>query len=105
MQIDVEVNYSTNDYHWLCFRHAVQEAMRGGNVMVEVTDYIMLCSLCEAELEESAEKHEEWYKNYVNKLEESSSPPPKTFRERQREEAELYFAKHGKEIGLDDEND
>ena len=39
MQLNVQVRFYTADYPWLCFRHAIEEAVKGVEVSVEVDDY------------------------------------------------------------------
>lgn len=70
--MELTVKYSSKDYVFLCFRHAVQEAMRGENIDVEIIDMNYLdrmtsgCSLCDMAEQEQDNRLEEWYKNYLD---------------------------------------
>ena len=65
------IEYSSATYSWLCFRHAVQEAMRGEDVKTEIVDAGSLkmttdsCSLCEMVEDMEEGGMDEWYKKYI----------------------------------------
>ena len=39
MQLALEIRYYTEEYPWLCFRHAVEEANKGQSVKTEIDDF------------------------------------------------------------------
>lgn len=81
MKINVEIRYRTFEYPWLCFRHAVQEAMRGIEVATEIDDFSgddyhgrITCGLCDSEAQKSEEEHLRWYNNYRAQIERDEEP-------------------------------
>jgi len=57
MNINLQVRFYTEDYSWLCFRHAVQEASKGKDVKTEIDEYDVeyyggptFCLLCSQEI-------------------------------------------------------
>lgn len=39
MELNIRIRYSTESASWLCFRHAVQRAMKGEDVSTDVNNY------------------------------------------------------------------
>jgi hypothetical protein len=39
MDINLKIKFSTDTERWLCFRHAVQAALRGEDVKTEIDDF------------------------------------------------------------------
>lgn len=74
--MNLRIKYSSSTYSWLCFRHAVQEAMRGDDVKTEIVDsgYIEemtdSCSLCDMAEKKDEDSMDEWYKKYLARTEE-----------------------------------
>jgi len=68
--MELTTKYSSKIYEVLCFRHAVQEAMRGENIDVTVIDANHLqhmfssCFLCDAENKKSEKSLLDWYHNF-----------------------------------------
>lgn len=69
--MEIQIKFSSKTYSWLCFRHAVQEAMRGEDIKPEIDDwssnYYMgttFCILCSSELNESKEDMQKWYDHF-----------------------------------------
>ena len=67
----LQTKYSSPAYSWLCFRHAVQEAMRGEHVRSEIGDWHpkshsgqLACDLCKMEVDDSANARAKWYDNF-----------------------------------------
>jgi len=58
--MNLDVKFSSKDYSWLCFRHAVSEAQKGENIEVEIDDWYSgrymgstFCTLCGIEIDEN----------------------------------------------------
>ena len=56
MNLNLKIRFYTEDYSWLCFKHAAQEASKGEDVKTEVDDYgsenylgTTWCLLCDEE--------------------------------------------------------
>ena len=70
MKVILQIKYSSSTYLYLCFRHAVQEAMRGEDIETEIVDSGYLetmtdsCHLCEMSEEEREEAIMNWYMHY-----------------------------------------
>ena len=68
--MDLQIKYSSSAYSWLCFRHAVQEAMRSENIETEITSLkdsfwiIPICDLCAMEKSDKENARIEWYEKY-----------------------------------------
>lgn len=74
--IRLQIKYSSSTYSWLCFRHAVQEAMRSEDVKSEIGDWYpashsgqLMCDLCKMEVNDADNARAKWYENYVGSLE------------------------------------
>lgn len=59
MNFNLQTRYYTEEHSWLCFRHAVQEAVKGKDVKTELDDYSseyylgpLDCLLCDMENKE-----------------------------------------------------
>jgi hypothetical protein len=68
MEFDIVIQYSTEEYLWLCFRHAVILAFKGEDVDAKVTssgsedyEWLTICDLCVAEREQK-EKQDKFLK-------------------------------------------
>ena len=90
--MNLEIKYSSSTYSWLCFRHAVQEAMRSEKIGSAIInqgsdDYFEkgYCELCT--IENSAEENAriEWYDNFVETT--KNFTPKQPTEEELREEA------------------
>lgn len=41
--MDIQIKFSSNEASWLCFKHAVQRAIKGADIEVEVGDFYNDC--------------------------------------------------------------
>ena len=39
IEVNIKIRYSSKDHSWLCFKHAVQLAMQGEDIDVDIDDY------------------------------------------------------------------
>ena len=99
--MQLEIKYSSSTYSLLCFRHAVQEAMRGENVESylaeqESNDYYdpECCNLCTMEHDPEENALAEWYGNYMKTLEDLVPKRP-TKEELRKEATKLRSTRKG----------
>ena len=72
--MQLEIKYSSSTYSLLCFRHAVQEAMRSEKIDTTIIDqdsadyfekgYCNLCTMEQETEEEKTNALRKWYANY-----------------------------------------
>ena len=67
----LQIKYSSSSYSWLCFRHAVQEAVRSEKIKSEIIDQDSddyfeegYCNLCAMEKSNEVNARIEWYDNF-----------------------------------------
>lgn len=97
--MNLVIKYSSEDYSSLCFRHAVQEAMRSQKIETEIGSLETLlltlsCALCD--MEESKEENAltEWFYNYVKAIE-NLVPKQPTEEELRKNATELRSQRKG----------
>jgi hypothetical protein len=54
MRIELQLKLSTKKYSWLCFKHAIEESLKGAYVEKEIDDFnseyytgVTVCERCE----------------------------------------------------------